>query len=107
MSGAFVTARALSSLAAVLALLAVLVWALRRGSIRLTAFAPRGIIQVETATSLGDRRSLAIVSVEGRRLLVGLTPGAVSLIADLAPRVPTGSQGATAVPAVWEGRDRS
>ena len=33
-------------------------------------------IAVETAVPLGERRSLVIVAVEGRRLLLGLTPGA-------------------------------
>ena len=89
MSGVLATMRMAISLAAVVALLAVCVWALRRGSLRLSTLAPRGAIFIETATSLGDRRSLAIVSVEGRRLLVGLTPTAMSLITDLAPRAPS------------------
>ena len=54
MTPALVTARTVLSLAAVLALLAVFVWALRRGSIRLSSFAPRGTIFVETAMSLGE-----------------------------------------------------
>lgn len=86
MNGLVATTRMAVSLAAVVALLAAFVWALRRGSLRLSALAPRGSIFVETAASLGDRRSLAIVSVEGRRLLVGLTPTAVSLITDLGPK---------------------
>jgi flagellar biogenesis protein FliO len=89
MTGALAAARTLLSLAAVLALLGGFIWALRRGSLRLSALAPRGTIFVETATSLGDRRSLAIVSVEGRRLLIGLAPSAVSFIADLDPRPDT------------------
>jgi flagellar protein FliO/FliZ len=88
MTSLWVTAKAALSLAAVLALLAACIWALRRGSLRLSALAPRGRIFVETATSLGERRSLAIVSVEGRRLLVGLTPASVSFITDLAPEPP-------------------
>ena len=83
MSAALVTLKTAASLGAVLALLAVFVWALRRGSLRLSSLAPRGTIFVETATSLGDRRSLAIVNVEGRRLLIGLTPASISHIADL------------------------
>ena len=86
MTASLVTLRAAVSLAAVLALLAVLVWALRRGSLRLSGLAPRGSISIETATSIGDRRSLAIVSVEGRRLLLGLTPATVSFLTDLGPR---------------------
>lgn len=83
MSDVLVTMRAVISFAAVLAVLAVFVWALRRGSLRLSRFAPRGAVAVETAISLGERRSLAIISVEGRRMLIGLTPASVSLITDL------------------------
>jgi len=86
MNDALVTARAVLSLAAVIALLAVFVWALRRGSLKLSSLAPRGTIAIETATSLGDRRSLAIVGVEGRRLLIGLTPTTISLLSDLSPK---------------------
>jgi flagellar biogenesis protein FliO len=91
MSGALATTRTMLSLAAVVVLLAGFIWALRRGSLRMSSWVPRGSIVIETATSLGDRRSLAIVSVEGRRVLVGLTPSTVSFIADLAPR--SGSSG--------------
>jgi flagellar protein FliO/FliZ len=78
--------RTILSILAVIGLLGVFAWALRRGSLRLSAFAPRGIIAVETATAIGDRRQLAIVSVEGRRLLVGMTPTAISLLTDLGPK---------------------
>ncbi len=71
------------SFAAVIGLLVLFVWALRRGSIRLSSFAPRGNITIETATSIGDRRQLAIVGVEGRRMLVGLTPTTISFLTDL------------------------
>ena len=83
MNDAMLTVRAAFSLLAVLALLGIFVWALRRGSLRLTAMAPRGAIAVETATSIGERRQLAIVRVEGRRLLVGLTPTSISLLTAL------------------------
>jgi flagellar protein FliO/FliZ len=82
------TFRAAFSLLAVLALLGIFVWALRRGSLRLTGMAPRGAIAVETATSIGDRRQLAIVRVEGRRLLVGLTPTSISLLTTLEAQAP-------------------
>jgi flagellar biogenesis protein FliO len=85
MNDAMVTLRSALSLVAVLALLGLFVWALRRGSLRLFALAPRGLIAIETAMSLGDRRSLAIVGVEGRRLLIGLTPTTISLLTDLTP----------------------
>src|SRR5436190_19915348 len=89
MTDALVTMRAVLSLVAVIALLAVFVWALRRGSLKLSSLAPRGTIAIETATSLGDRRSLAIVGVEGRRLLIGLTPTTISLLSDLTPNPST------------------
>jgi flagellar protein FliO/FliZ len=66
----------------VLGLVAALAWLLRRGS--LGALTGRGgAINVETAVALGERRSLVIVSVEGRRLLLGLTPTSMSLVAEL------------------------
>lgn len=68
------------ALAAVAAVLAVTVWGLGR-----VAQARRGRqpIAVETAVALGDKRSLVIVSVEGRRLLLGLAPGSVTLVTEL------------------------
>ena len=86
MNGVLMTLRTVLSLAAVIALLAGLVWALRRGSLRLSALAPRGTITIETATAIGDRRQLAIVTVEGRRVLVGMTPTSISFITDLGAR---------------------
>lgn len=67
-------------LAVVLALLAALAWFLRRSVLvkRTT-----GGLGVESALALGDRRSLVIVTVEGRRLLVGLAPNHVSLVTEL------------------------
>ena len=66
----------------VLGLVTALAWLLRRGS--LGALTGRGgAISVETAVALGERRSLVIVSVEGRRLLVGVAPGGVSLVTEL------------------------
>jgi flagellar biogenesis protein FliO len=85
MTDVIVTARTVMAFAVVLGLLALSVWALRRGSLRLSRLAPRGTISVETAMSLGDRRSLAIVGVEGRRMLVGLTPTTISFLTDLEP----------------------
>jgi flagellar protein FliO/FliZ len=68
------------ALAVVLALVAALAWALRRGWV---ARRPGNGIGVESALALGERRSLVIVSVEGRRLLVGLAPNHVSLVTEL------------------------
>jgi len=72
----------------VLGLVTALAWLLRRGS--LGALTGRGgAINVETAVALGERRSLVIVAVEGRRLL-GLATNGVSILADLAPSKPEG-----------------
>ena len=86
MNDAMIGVRTMLSLGAVLALLALFVWALRRGTLRLSGLAPRGTIAVETATSIGDRRQLAIVAVEGRRVLVGMTPTTISFLTDLGPK---------------------
>jgi len=101
MNGALVTVRAIGSLVAVLGLLGLFVWALRRGSLKLTSLAPRGTIAIETAMSLGERRSIAIVGVEGRRLLIGLTPTTISLLTDLTPKA---SQAGALVPSELRSR---
>jgi len=70
------------AVAIVLGLVAALAWLLRRGT--LGALTGRGgAINVETAVALGERRSLVIVAVEGRRLLLGLTPTTMSLVTEL------------------------
>ena len=79
MNDAMTVLRAIASFGAVLAVLAVFVWALRRGSLRLSRFAPRGAVAVETAISLGERRSLAIITV------VGLAASAALLASTLGP----------------------
>jgi flagellar protein FliO/FliZ len=83
--------RMLGALAVVLGLLAGLAWLLRRQqAIRRTG---KGM-GVESAIALGERRSLAIVTVEGRRLLLGLAPGSVALVTELEP-LPTFDQAIT------------
>ncbi len=72
--------RSLSALGIVGALLAAMVWGLKRVS---DARRGRQVLSVESALSLGDKRSLVIVAVEGRRLLVGVAPGGVSLVTEL------------------------
>ena len=64
----------------VLALLGGAAWALRRTN---TLRRSRLPIVVETAVPLGERRSLVVVSVEGRRLLLGLTPQSIGLVTQL------------------------
>jgi flagellar protein FliO/FliZ len=80
--------RGIIATAFVLGLLGVLAWLLRRGTLRLGPSRARQALSVETAVSLGERRSLVIVSVEGRRLLLGLTQMQVSLVTELAPTPP-------------------
>jgi flagellar protein FliO/FliZ len=90
MSSALVI-RTIVSLLVVIGLLFLFVWALRRGLLRTGPFGSRSGIVVETAIALGERRSLVIVEVEGRRMLLGLTTGSMSLLADLASPKPGGS----------------
>lgn len=75
-----ISSQAMLAMVITLALLAALAWFLRR-----TAAGRRGAqaITVETAVPLGERRSLVVVAVEGRRLLLGLTPTQVSLVTEL------------------------
>ena len=65
----------------VLGLVGALAFIARRGG--LGKLGKRGPIAIETAVPLGERRSLVIVSVEGRRLLLGLTPASVSMVTEL------------------------
>jgi flagellar protein FliO/FliZ len=87
------TGLGLQSFAAVLIVLGLvfaLAWLVRRGS--LGTLGRKGqVIQVETAVPLGERRSLVIVAVEGRRLLLGLAPGQVSVVTELARVAPGGN----------------
>lgn len=72
----------------VLAMVVGLAWLARTGRLG-QALARRGTgLSVETAVSLGDRRSLVIVAVEGRRLLLGVTAGQVTVVTELASRPP-------------------
>lgn len=45
-------------------------------------------LSVEKALALGDRRTLLVVSVENRRLLLGMTPQHIGLITELRPADP-------------------
>lgn len=81
--------RSVLAVVVVFGLLAACVWLVRRGG--LDALSRRGprAVQIETAVPLGDRRQLVVVSVEGRRLLLGLTSAQVTLITELAGASPT------------------
>jgi len=72
--------KAAAALALVLALLVGLGWLMRRGQLLGRGKKP---MSIESALALGERRSLAIVTVEGRRLLLGLAPNYVSLVTEL------------------------
>jgi len=74
--------RVLFALVVVLGLLAGVAWMLKRGVL---ARRGTGALGIETALPLGDRRSLVVVTVEGRRLLLGLAPNNVSLVTELGP----------------------
>jgi len=66
----------------VLALVAAMAWLVRRGPLARLASAGKPVA-VESAIPLGERRSLVIVTVEGRRLLLGLTTTSISLVTEL------------------------
>jgi len=70
----------LGALLVVIGLLVGLAWLLRRSPLGRRAAKGMG---VESALQLGERRSLVVVTVEGRRLLVGLAPNHVSLVTEL------------------------
>jgi flagellar biosynthetic protein FliO len=82
--GVGMTVRAVAGMLFVLGLVAALAWLARRGALGLGRKGPSPV-RIEHAAALGDRRSLAIVSVEGRRLLLGLTPAQITLVTELAP----------------------
>ena len=66
----------------VLALVAGLAWLMKRGVFGALRGGSRAIT-VETAVPIGERRSLIIVAVEGRRLLLGLTPTQIAMVTEL------------------------
>lgn len=75
--------RGIAAVGIVLALLAVGAWALRRGALGPLLTRKTGPVRIEATVPLGERRSLMVVAVEGRRLLLGLTPMQVSLVTEL------------------------
>jgi flagellar biosynthetic protein FliO len=78
--------RALLGILFVFGLLGALAWLARTGRLGLTATrGSRHAVRIESALPLGERRSLVIVTVEGRRLLLGMTPAQVTLVTELAP----------------------
>lgn len=78
--GPSISGQAFLSVFVVLALLAGAAWALKRTNTLRRGALP---IVVETAVPLGERRTLVVVSVEGRRLLLGMTPQNIALVTEL------------------------
>jgi flagellar biosynthetic protein FliO len=72
----------------VLGLLAIGVAVLRR--VRGATLGGRTPIRVLASASLGSRQNIVVVEVEGRRLVVGVTPGGMELLADLSAAGPDG-----------------
>lgn len=87
---------ALAAFAAVIALIPIALWILKRlqGGV---AGGPRPI-RVVGGLSLGPRERLAIVETQGRRWMVGVTPQSITLIAELDAQS-TVTDAATPVPA--------
>lgn len=83
--GPSISGQAYLSVFVVLALLAGAAWALKRTN-TLRRGAPS--IVVETAVPLGERRTLVVVAVEGRRLLLGMTPQSIALVTELTAAPP-------------------
>jgi flagellar protein FliO/FliZ len=79
--------QSLFAVVVVLGLVAGFAWLLRRGAFGALRPGSRSVT-VETAVPLGERRSLVIVAVEGRRLLLGLTPGQISMVTELGAAAP-------------------
>lgn len=77
------TVRALAGIILVVGLVALLGWLVRRGTLQFPGQKGRGPLRIETVLALGERRSLVVVAVEGRRLLLGSTPTQVSLVTEL------------------------
>lgn len=75
-----ISGNAIFAVVITIGLLAALAWFLRRSA---ALRRPGQAVTVETAVPLGERRSLVIVAVEGRRLLLGLTPSQVTLVTEL------------------------
>jgi flagellar protein FliO/FliZ len=75
--------RSLLAVFVVLGLVALCAWLVRRGALGALGKKSPSAVRVETAVPLGERRSLMVVAVEGRRLLLGLTPQQVTLVTEL------------------------
>lgn len=75
--------RAFIGLVAVLALIGLLAWLLRRGILKLPGQSAKGSMALDASLQLGERRSVVVVQVEGRRLVLGVTATQINLLAEL------------------------
>jgi len=71
--------QSITALAMVLALFAAVVWLLRWMQTR-TNIDPHGAIRIRQRTMLGNKHSLIEVEYAGQRLLLGLTPNAITTL---------------------------
>jgi flagellar protein FliO/FliZ len=85
-SDAYSVLRSLFAVFVVLALVALCAWLVRRGALGSLGRRGPSAVRVEAAVPLGERRSLLVVAVEGRRLLLGVTLQQVTLVAELGPK---------------------
>lgn len=82
-------------LVAVLAIIFVIAWLMRR--LRLFPVKGQATLQVVQGLNLGPKERAVILTVENRRLLLGVAPGCVNLLAELSPVSPSaGSDAVTA-----------
>ena len=84
--------RSLLAIVVVFGVLGALAWAARRGRLGFFTRQPSHV-RVEATVPLGERRSLMVVAIEGRRLLLGLTPMQVSLVTELTQPSPEAVSG--------------
>lgn len=79
-SPAMSLAKTAGALVFVLLLIVALAWLVRRLPLARPGSAP---MQAETGLRLGARERLVIVRVDGRRLLLGVTPAGIRLLTEL------------------------
>ena len=83
--------RSLLAIVVVFGVLGALAWAARRGRLGFFTRQPAHV-RVEATVPLGERRSLMVVAIEGRRLLLGLTPMQISFVTELTQPSPGATQ---------------
>ena len=83
-SFAEVTLRMLLSLGAIVAIIALIAWCARRFGLAPGARrGPEDPVRILSRTALDARKSVVVLSVRGRVLVVGVTPSEISLLTEL------------------------